>query len=79
MINLTAQHIESHVHKECHVELLKEWKLLSSPEDLHTKDLAAAAGWAIYGYHKGYQGKFVRMNDSPVLDLGGTWMAPKAI
>lgn len=76
MINFTGQHIENHVHNECHVDLLNEWKLISNPEDYHKKDLAAAGGWAIYGYMKGYQKKIERLNMGSTINLRGTWLDP---
>ena len=76
MINATTQHIENHVHNECHVDLLTEWKVISCPEDYHKNDLATAAGWAIYAYNHGYQKKYERLNKGRVIDLKNTWLDP---
>lgn len=79
MINFTAQHIEKHGHKERHIDLLNEWKFLTSPDDLHTKDIAASAGWALYGYQKGYQRKYDRLSGDNTINLKGTDFDPRKI
>lgn len=78
-INFLSQHIENHCQNESIVTLLKEWKDLSSPEDFHKKDLAAASMWAIYGYYKGYQRKFERINNQRVIDISDSWMKKRKI
>lgn len=79
MINFTAEHIEKHVQNECHVDLLTEWKSISCPEDYHKKDLATAAGWALFGYQKGYQKKIDRIERGRVIDLSKSWLRPHSI
>lgn len=78
-LGFMKQHIDIHGHKECHVDLLEELKNLSSPEDLNTKDLAAAAIWALYGSIKGYQRKYERITNRKIIDISGTCLAPKAM
>lgn len=79
MLNYTKEHIELHGHRETHVDLLTEWKNLSSPEDMHTKDLLTAAGWALYGNKKGYQRKYERLDNARVIDISESWMRSRVV
>jgi hypothetical protein len=49
IFDLTRNYIEYRSHKECHTDLLEEWKKLKSFESLNKCDLAAAAGCAFLG------------------------------
>lgn len=77
MLSLLRQHIDIHGHHECHIDLLTEWKNLSSPQDLHTKDLCAASGWAIYISENGAQGKYDRISKFQVIQLENSRFKPR--
>jgi hypothetical protein len=49
IFDLTRNYIEYRSHKECHSDLLEEWKKLRSFDDLNKCDLAAAAGCCFLG------------------------------
>ncbi|MBN1683741.1 hypothetical protein JW865_09350 [Candidatus Bathyarchaeota archaeon] len=78
-LSFFKEHIDLHGHKEFHTDLLLEAKNLSSPEDLHTKDLLAAALWAKYGAKKGHQRKYDRIELSRTIDITNSWLRGRNI
>jgi hypothetical protein len=75
IFDLTRNYIEYRSHKECHSDLLEEWKKLKSFEDLNKCDLAAAAGCCFLGSKSRHKEILEAMEDHDV-DFG--WWASLA-
>jgi hypothetical protein len=77
MFNMVRDYINDRIHKEKHVNLLREMKDISSPEKLRHFDLLTAFMCSLVGASHGYQLRFKKINMKTSISLKGTQFAPR--